>query len=268
MFYLNCFLKAIKQYPIRGIIFLLTSSLLFLIGYQGDYLQKKFWQYYGEDLFYPYFYVIFQEEKNISLAQKYLAKLPGIVKIYVQDKENLNNAVRKSFNELNLPTIVTSELDNNFYGLKVVLEPDLSIASTGLIKKYIDHLFKNGNISTTPIKTRYKTNDKYDKSIVILMKKWGGKFILILILILWPLSYFIFMTPNKKLFYLLEIYQRRSHIGIKSIVPGIIIINLLIGIISLFFSHPSYIGIVFLLILCLLIIITIEYKKYDCFDKL
>ncbi|MBF0359593.1 MAG: hypothetical protein HQK49_01185 [Oligoflexia bacterium] len=268
MFYINCFFKTIRHSPICGSIFILMSSLLFLAGYQGEYLQKKFWQYYGEDLFYPYFYVLFQGEKNLQLAQTQLSKLPGIIKIYIQDKNVLSETVKKSFSEVNLPLAISSELDSNFYGMKIILEPDISVDSTNLIKKYIDHLFKNGNISSTAIKIRYKSNNQYDRSIVLLLKKWGGVILLIFLIILWPLSYYIFMLPNKKIFYLMELYQRRSHIGIKVIIPIMIIINLIIACSSLFINTPSYFGLLSLIVLTILIILTVEYKKYDCFDKL
>lgn len=268
MFYWLNFFKIIFKYPFRGTLFLLTSGFLLLLLYQGPHLKSKFWEYYGEDLFYPHFYVLFNGEQDINYIYDKLINLPGVFKIKIQDKNILQQKIRKNLQEIgNISTdsssSVNSKMNLEYNSFKIILDPSIGTSSIELIRKYTEKLLYNSANSRLPkseviltaTKLNYSTVNKSaveKKNLLSLIKNWGDKIIFIVAIILWPLSFYILLYPLKKITALIELYQRKRYVGFKTLLSGLLTINLLIGGVSCIWMPPYWCGSIISIILFLL----------------
>ncbi|MBF0313019.1 MAG: hypothetical protein HQK50_07400 [Oligoflexia bacterium] len=295
MFYIINFFTITSKHPLRGLAFFLSSILLLVVLYQGPYLKKKFWHHFGEDLFYPHFYTLISVEKTRSLNEeevksnyKKIAALPGIYRLEVEAAEKLQTKITQSLNELDKKSAaladssitLASELATwNYYGMKIFLDPGISLASYELIKKYLERLYQNHQVEFTPLKntpahfksehvnSNSNTNTS-SHSLLAAIKKWGDKVILIFALIVWSLSFFLLAGKIMKVSMIMEMYQRRKLVALKTSVSGLICLHLLIGLPTLLLSPPWPSGVITSVIICLLFALTTWRNAYEYFDKI
>lgn len=237
MFYLKHFYFILIKFYLRGIFFFLMTILLTSILTQGPKLKALFWESYGEDFYYPYFYILY-DSLSSNEKIKLISNLPGVVKVKPLEKEIIQKSIKQIVGSLNiLSTTKNTPLQNSFLneekgGVKIFLELSISEASIDLIKKYIEKVFKPSDVLFTPIKN-YTLSSSINsptlpKTLPNFLKLFSDKLIFSIIFAFWLLSFILIYLPLQKVSILVELYQRKKFVLSKSMAYGIVSIHLLL----------------------------------------
>ncbi len=239
MFYLNQFFSHVKKYPLRGFIFFSFGVVAVFFSFQKEVLNSRIKDLIQNSERRSYFYALVSSKKNMGRLQRKLRILPGVKKVQlldskvVQDKASL---LLKSY-----PMEIKEEIFNlSYFGLKVVFDERAQKRAQQLIRDYLVRLVGEDDIILGAVK-RFDPQRKAKKIL-----KWidisGSYLILSTLFFVWLLSGVWISRPIKRVAYLMEQFQRRSNIALKTYAAGVALVILLGTTLALFYGKTPWSG--------------------------
>jgi hypothetical protein len=236
MFYLNEFVKLLKYYPIRFIIFIFLTFIIALLFIQKGLVEKEIRKRFSEEIKTPHFFSLLPEKSKNKILERKLNDLPGIEKIQLVKVDQIDKKMKGLISELDLNKKI---FGTKFIGLKIFFEKRLSIKGQNLIKKYLSRFVGRYNIvigETISEKNYVKKKEESDRRVGRIF--WI--FNIFPITILWIVS-FRFLSKNiKKRSYLIENYQRKKNVHLKTLLAGMLSLFLVSIFVLMNFGAVNY----------------------------
>jgi len=225
MFYLIQFFKVFIKSPIRGLFFLLLSmTLVFSLG-QKKFLEEQVLKLIPENKAGSSFYALIANTESYQNVARQMQVLPGVYKVDTLSETQIKEEVKAVLGSLQVSSLSTS-LDMNYAGIKVVYIKDLKPRAQELIRDYLTHLVAEGNITLGAIKDSGEAFDKRTQFIAGI-KTWGYSGYLIVLLSFWFISLLSLRSKIEETSYILENYQRKKSVSMKMALNGMGLIFLL-----------------------------------------
>lgn len=210
MFYLMHFFQIIKQYPIRGMLFFVLSTLLFFTAGHREQISKRLGETVQTQIFNPFFHALIPEKHNTSWMARKLRELPGVARVEILQKEAVNKEVKEILSGMD-GEVLNAIGEMNFVGMKVVTKNQLEERSITLVKEYLNRLANNSaTIGATVLPPEKK------KSSGFVWQEWSAEIVLGLVFFAWIASVFSLVTPLRRSSYLTEQFQRRRGVAMKT----------------------------------------------------
>lgn len=264
MFYLNHFFKALFNFRVSGLLFVVFSLTLITATHNRKSI-KKFFSLSNKTTSRPYFNALISNDSNLTAIERKMSKLPGVKAVRVKkavevSKElnslqlDLNSDVLKSLSNINYSS-VTIELSNSIQG-----------RSQSLIKEYLTRLVGDKSITISKIKNP-KRIELSKNSPGVLMHKWGDLYIIGILSILWLASCLSFGTYLKNYSFLIEKFQRKKKVDMKIFAFGMSFLFVVGFAINLYLSPKISVSetIFLIVVFCLSLMV---FSKRNEFKKL
>lgn len=225
MFYLNQFFKIFFKSPTRGLFFCLFSFLLVFSLGQKNLLEEQFLKIIPENKSGASFYALIATSESYQNVARQMQALPGVYKVETLSEAQIKDEVKSILGSLQVASL-TSTLDLNYAGIKVIYIKGLKPRAQELIRDYLTHLVAEGNITLGSIKESSEAFDKRTQFIAAI-KTWGYSIYLLVLLSFWFISLLSLRSKIEEASYLLENYQRKTKVSIKLAMNGIGLIFIL-----------------------------------------
>jgi cell division protein FtsX len=191
---------------------MLSLFLLFFWG-QTSLLEKKILSLLPQVQTGAYFYSLIPSNENHKWIVRKVSNLPGVSKVKIISKDKVRGQIDKVLEDLNVGS-VQSELTLNYTGIEVLFTEDLSQRSQELIRSYLRKLVGENKIILGTVRYDEHFSNK-KKFFISIIKRWGVGLILGLLCLFWFLSFISFSRTIKKTAYIIEQFQRRTHVSLK-----------------------------------------------------
>lgn len=240
MFYIGQFFKNISFNPLRGMLFIILTILLTVLVQHRTFIFNFIKDRTKVESSYPYFHVLIAEKVDSKSLVLKLKKLPGVFDVIPQSSEYLSSKVKDLIDDLDLP-VPKMMLDENYSGVKVVLEQKVNNRSIQLIREYLNRLFTEDLVTMTPVKGESKKKlviggvELDDGALISNVIVFG---ILLLLVILWPFVFYRFSTEVRSRSYLIECYQRKKFVALKILLSGLFFIVIVLMFATILFRQP------------------------------
>lgn len=252
MFYLKHFFLSIANYPIRGIFFILSTLTLTMSFHFSDIVESRFQEIFKDPTPLPYFFALLENQSDFERIERKLKNLPKVagveMKEYTYQKENLFEDKIVQDMQSDLPEKIEAK---NYYGLKVILESNVSTRSVDLIKEYLTRL-NDKELTMTPVKYSKVVELKGLKKYLSFLRDYGKLTTILSSFLLWIISIFIWEGGIKNHCFLLEKFQRRNLVAFKIMVAGLVTLFSLSTGMSLIWVKPSVVNEIVLAIVLIL----------------
>lgn len=225
MFYLKQFFKIFFKSPARGMFLCLFSFLLVFSLGQKALLEEQFLKLIPENKSGPSFYALIAASESYQNIARQMQMLPGVYKVETLSETQIKDEVKNILGSLQVANLTTN-LDLNYAGIKVVYVKGLKPRAQELIRDYLSHLVAEGNITMGAIKDNGEAFDKRTQFISTI-KNWGYSIYLIVLSSFWFISLLSMRSKIEETAYLLENYQRKTRVSIKMALNGIGLIFIL-----------------------------------------
>ena len=226
MFYLVQFFDSFKRHPFRGaVLAFLTISLLTSAGLHST-IDKNLQASYKKAQSEPYFHALLSSKENASRLQRKIVQLPGVKRVILLGEKQVKDRVNQMM--AGFSTNMNTDLLNLEYtGLKVVLSSDLKNRSVDLIRNYMGRLVGKDKLTLGAVKG--KNSAKQIKQAPFFIE-WGAWICVGSLFLLWVLSALSFNQELKRDAYLIEQFQRRTQVSLKTYSVGMLsLIGLTLG---------------------------------------
>lgn len=255
MFYLVQFFRLIKEWPVRGVSYLLMSFFLVMIAARFTQVRSFMNGFWNDPIESSYFYALCPESENVARISRKIKTLPGVKLVSLVSQAELNKRLGQVIDEVGLSDQVSELASLSYIGIKVTFDHALSIQSMNLVRDYLTRLVGEDKVVLGRI---YEAQSKQQKSN---LKVWSAHILLTIVLVLWGFICSFFNLKIMQKGHLLEQFQRRKFVAFKLFVFGNAVLCLFGFILSLIFSEVNYLA---LLSVITLIMITSVYnlKKY------
>tara|TARA_R110000868_G_scaffold201748_1_gene449265 strand:- start:8355 stop:9134 length:780 start_codon:yes stop_codon:yes gene_type:complete len=210
MFYLSHFFQIVKRFPVRFTVFIVLTMGLFFSASHRDFIKNTVGSDKLTQGFHPYFHALISTRQNISWISRKLRELPGVERVEVLSKEKLNQQVQSLLSGMD-GEIAQAVGEMELAGVKVVTRSELEERSITLIKEYLTRL---SGTDTTVGATVFPPKKKTATGFV--WQAWISEIIVATIFFLWAASVMSFITPVRKSSYLVEQFQRRRGVAMKT----------------------------------------------------
>jgi len=218
MFYLKIFLSVLTKAFVRGILFFLVTILLvFTLSHKSQlepYLGK--WNSAQEEG--AYFFALISNKENIGEIRSKMGMLPGVKSILELSSAQIMEQVRTVLTGMEInPQILNFE----YQGVKVNFDPGLKIESQNLIREFLTRLCSEGNLllgATREVSVEHRDLSWWNKWA---LNFWSIWFFLYAI---WIMIYVSLLSSLRSYAYLIEQYQRRKRVALKSSFIGIFLL--------------------------------------------
>lgn len=235
MFYLNFFLRTIIKNPLKGGTFLMLTVILLASFGVKDLMQSHFEKKMStKNPAGDYFHALIPSKYNDKRIARKLRGLPGVEVVEVLDKSIVSKEVDRVLGDF--PADVADSLKIEYFGLKVTYINEITKRSQELIRSYLKRLVGEKEVSVGQIFQMEKENDAKKR-----IKKWLTTAIIGSFSFCWFVSFFLFNTQLKEVSYIIERFQRRKMVALKSMVLGVGCITCLTLIPLVFISKTTVI---------------------------
>ena len=157
-------------------------------------------------------------KSNVKVLVRKLNDLPGIKKVQLVKVNQIDKKMGDLISELDLNKKI---FGTKYIGLKIFFEKRLSIKGRDLIKKYLSRFVGHYNVvigKTISEKNYKEKKEESDKRV----NRIFWLFNICPITILWIVSFWFLSKNVKKRSYLIENYQRKKNVHLKTLLVGII----------------------------------------------
>ena len=214
MFYLKTFFSVIFKNFSRGLfLLLLTSVCVFALAHKNKIeLSLGRWNSAPEDG--AYFYALISTKENLTEIRSKLAMLPGVAGVKDVSSEQIMTEVKSI---LGGSDVTPQMLGFDYQGIKLSFEHTLKAESRQLIREFLTRLCSDGNLIMGAV--REVSNEG---SPVSGWQKWVLNFwsLWAVLIFFWSIL-FISLFPSLRTYaYLVEKYQRRHAVAMKSAALG------------------------------------------------
>ncbi len=210
MFYLRHLFQVLKQYPVRGVLFFTLTSLLFFSAGHRQKIATMIGSQQAVQVFNPYFHALVSTQHNVDWVARKLRELPGVERVEVLPKEELSKQVKELLTGMD-GEVLNAIGEMNFAGLKVVAKPELEERSIALLKEYLGRLTTaQVTIGATMVPPKTKEN------VAFSWQRWSAEIAIAVIFLAWLFSIFTLIQPLRRSAYLMEQFQRRRGVAMKT----------------------------------------------------
>ncbi|PIQ55170.1 MAG: hypothetical protein COW01_08505 [Bdellovibrionales bacterium CG12_big_fil_rev_8_21_14_0_65_38_15] len=210
MFYLSHFFQIVRQFPVRFLVLLICTVVLFFSASHRSVITDISGLNKTQQVFHPYFHALISSKQNIPWISRKLKELPGVEKVEILENDKLNQQVQSLLAGMD-GEIAQAVGELSLAGVKVVTRSELEERSITLIKDYLTRLSGNDTtIGATVFPPKKKTQN------ALSWQAWFSEVVVAISFILWSLSVYAFSKPIKKSSYLVEQFQRRRKVAFKT----------------------------------------------------
>ena len=217
----------------RGFFFLLLGVTAVLIASQKKLVDSQLEKFVRGPERGSYFYALISSRHGAGELQRKLVSLPGIEKIQILDSQNIEKKAQTllSAHDLHFPKELSQM---SYFGLKVVLSEKIRPRAQQLIRDYIVRLVRDKDVILGNVKNFGPTQKT---SQFLKWIRWAGSSLALAVsFVFWFFAGIWILGPIKKMAYVVENFQRRCHVAVKTylmacfIVVGMgIVLSLLMG---------------------------------------
>lgn len=168
----------------------------------------------------PYFNALIRKNLNIESVKRRMSKLPGVLAVAENRKKSLEKEIfhlKKIFGD----DVINGLASKNYKKLKVELEKGIKLKSFILIKEYLSRLVGKDSITIGQMK-RPKSLKLNQKDSLYIFLKWIDSYAILVFFFLWFIALVFLLRPVLKRTYIIEKFQRKSYVGPKIILSGMI----------------------------------------------
>lgn len=222
MFYLGHFFKYSLHKKTVFILFAISSLAFFALSSGWSNAQKIFDKKMATAITADYFTVLINSNEPLASYQRKLAGLPGIEKVEISSAEQVKSQVEQAITELGELAPKNINL-SNYQALTIYIAKNISQKSYKLIREYSVRLLGEDKVTLSNlVKSKASASSKNLNTMYLVL---GA------ITLTWLFALTIFGKGFASYCYLVEQYQRRKNIMLKSMFSGIGVFFLL-GMIS------------------------------------
>lgn len=212
MFYLVQLGKILKKYPFRFSLFLSMSFAFLAVSSNPQQIVELIIQKTDSVKQNPYFHALIDGRQNHSRISRNLTDIPGVEKVEILPQEEIQAQVQSILTDLKVA--IPADMNQlNYNGIKVFLSQGIKDHGQGLIRDYLTRLAGESNITlgnivniATPLSTsKYKFFFDYIQPLTIA-----------LFFVFWFASFRLIEQPLQKNSYLIEQFQRRKKVSVKT----------------------------------------------------
>jgi hypothetical protein len=233
MFYLNHFFKALMNFRISGLLFVVFSLTLITATHNRKSI-KKFFSLSTKSTSLPYFNALISNDSNLVAIERKMRKLPGVKNVRIKKAVEVSKELGAL--QVDLNSDVLKSLSNiNYSSVTIELSNSIQNRSQSLIKEYLTRLVGDKSITISKVKNP-KRIELSKNSPGVLMHKWGDLYIIGILSILWFASCLSFGTYLKNYSFLIEKFQRKTKVDMKIFAFGISFLFIFGISINLYFS--------------------------------
>lgn len=224
MFYLNHFIKAILNFKISGVLFVVfTIGLISTVHNQKSI--KQIFSLNGKTTTNPYFNALISNDSNLASIARKMRKLPGVKKVRVKKALEVSRELKGLQKDLG-SDVLKSLAGINYSSVTIELSAAIQNKSQDLIQEYLTRLVGDSSITISSIKKpRVRKIEKNSPEVIL--HKWGDKYIIALMTILWLASCMGFANYLKNYSFLIEKFQRKRKVDLKIFVTGILSLGII-----------------------------------------
>lgn len=225
MFYLTHFFKSIFDNPIKGIIVAILPVTLIILSSNYRTINNIGLKLIPMEKDESYFHVLIPLGQNHSSVRRKLSDLPEINRVELMNKEKMQSKISKIVSNLNAKSDHFEELELELVGLKVIFNDGVELKSRKLIREYTMRLSDSSSSTLGKIKEAKKITP-FASSMKVLRANWLS-IIFGFSLLFWLILFILFSQDLKNKFILLNSFQRRKSIEVKTFLAGIGLISFL-----------------------------------------
>ncbi len=218
MFYLNNFFQNIKNNPVWGGLFTVTSLILLVGALNFSSLEKSVFNETTNYTSGPYFHALISGAENHKRISRKLTELPGVSRVELLGESDIQSQVTKVLSNLDLDMKIES-MDLDYAGLKVIMDKNLQERSQNLIRDYLVRLVGSSKLTLGAVKAISKA-EQIKNQLFSQFKEWGITVVSLASFIIWGLIAIVFSTKVQQSSYLIEKFQRRNKVGLKVMLAG------------------------------------------------
>jgi hypothetical protein len=260
MFYLNHFIKAILNFKVSGVLFVIFTISLITATHNRKEIKKVF-SLNGKTTTRPYFNALISNNSNLAGLARKMRKLPGVMNVRV--KKALEVSKELKVLQADLDSDVLKSLSAiNYSSVTIELSTAIQARSQSLIKEYLTRLVGDRSITISNIK-KPKVRKLKKNSPEVILHKWGDKYIIALLTILWLASCLSFANYLKNYSFLIEKFQRKKKVDLKIFVSGILFLFFITFAVNLYLSPKVNIAEIAYIIVALALSVLIFSKKNE-----
>lgn len=217
MFYLKNFFIAIFDQKVKGLAFILLSlGLTFSLLQRSEV--KNLFSFSQKIIQKPYFNALLPSSNEARTIAQRLEKLPGVEEVKII-KHELDKSSFKAMGVSFSNEVIEGVFSQDFQTIKVVLENNLELRSQNLIKEYLGRLMGDRDVTISEVKLPQKIELKQnDPSIWV--DNYGDIYIIGLLGVLWLFSCYGIINYIQVKSYLIEKFQRKSEVAMKTFLVG------------------------------------------------
>lgn len=258
MFYLNQFFKSILRAHILGVLFVFMTILLISVTMNRHYITNMIDQV-DDQSHRPYFNALISKNINLNSISRKLNSLPGVEKVKITKKID----AKKEFSNLSLKSKVLKRLQSmNYSSLTVELNQNIQNKSKKLVREYLARLV--GKKSLTLSKIKYPIQEQRVETLKDKVLSYSDLIVIVILSLVWSFLFSYIVKRNNPYFYLLEKFQRRKEVRLKSLSFGTLILFGLTVLFNIYVSEyssvTSLIYIVSLFSISLFIVYKVKFK--------
>ena len=239
MFYLNQYFFNLGKHPVRGLFFLLFGVIGVLVASQKNLVDSHLEKFVRGPERGSYFYALISSRHSAGELQRKLVSLPGVVKIQILDSQSIEKKAQSLLTAHDLH--FQGEFSQvSYFGLKVVLSEKIKARSQQLIRDYLVRLVRDNDVILGNVKSFGPTQKT--SQFLTWIRRAGSSLALALAFVFWFFAGMWILGPIKKMAYVVERFQRRCHVAVKTyLVACLMAISAGIGL-SLLMGNIQWMG--------------------------
>lgn len=223
MFYLRTYFLLLRHLSIRGLLLAIGTLLVMLIASYGESIEKNLKNKLVSNSDGAYFISLISNKEDILSIRNKIQNLPGVERVAIIEESELDRDLKEILGkyEITLPSAVTVD----YIGFKIVFFKDLKKQSQELVVEYVSHLAGKDNVISGEIIAKEKGREE---KILENFQQYIYEFCWPIAIFLWSLIFALTKNPTLEYAYIVENYQRRKLVALKTTLVGIVIWSLVL----------------------------------------
>ncbi len=224
MLYLREVLTLAKENVL--LFFTMTFSVFALITlahHKSDF--ESFFNLLNKQNGHPYFNALIGSDVNIQSISRKVYQLPGVVSIKEHKDESLKEEINK-LEETFGQGLLAQLKANTYTRIKVELEKSLKVKSQKLVQEYLSRLVGEDKITLGNIREPRKLELKSEDPLMLLLK-YSTEYLAAVLWSIYAFCFYLLMKNINAHAFIIEKFQRRSHVKYKIILSIVVFLCLL-----------------------------------------
>lgn len=225
MFYLIEFFKHIVKLPLVSLFFLaLSFSSIYLFQFQES-LHTHLSRQLQENSESGHFHFLISTGENHQRLARQLRDLPGISRVKILSSEVIAQQISDIFESIAIEGLA-AQVQQDYNGMRIVFEQGVGQESVSMVQDYIERLHGPHNVSFGPFIKAANDGAKKQGEFVFILKQ-ASKAALVVVTVLWFISAYMFSLELRRHAYIVEQFQRKKYVALKSFFSGSLVIFLI-----------------------------------------